>query len=429
MNQTGKAQDKGIFFGWWIVAACAVCISTGIGPFAFVSLGMFVIPFTEEFGWTRTEIGLSLTVLTAASAVSLPIIGRMVDHFGSRLILMPSLMSLGVCLAAIPLFVSEVWHLIAIFLIIGTLAAGTNSIPYVTVLSSWFLRKRGLAIGLAISGVGLGYFYVPLITQYLIDNHGWRSAYYCLSVIVFFITLPLAFIFLRESPVSMGLQADGETSEGEAPNATRKDIGYTTGEVLRHREFWILSSIFFVLSFVLHGLLSVMVPMLVDRGMQTSTAAAVAATEGFFVFIGRIAIGYLVDRIFAPYVAMALFSLSAIGIAMFAAGVVGSMAFLAAILIGLSLGAEVQLLAYLTGRYFGLRTFAATYGLLFAALLTGSALSPLAFGFSHDTTGSYVSILTVCVGINILAVIMTGFLGPYTDWETEGQSDTEKSTE
>ena len=177
MNQTGKAQDKGIFFGWWIVAACAVCISTGIGPFAFVSLGMFVIPFTEEFGWTRTEIGLSLTVLTAASAVSLPIIGRMVDHFGSRLILMPSLMSLGVCLAAIPLFVSEVWHLIAIFLIIGTLAAGTNSIPYVTVLSSWFLRKRGLAIGLAISGVGLGYFYVPLITQYLIDNHGWRSAY------------------------------------------------------------------------------------------------------------------------------------------------------------------------------------------------------------------------------------------------------------
>lgn len=422
MNEIAAAKGKGVFFGWWIVAACAICISTGPGPFAFAALGMFVIPFTEEFGWNRAEISFCLTLLIGATAISLPFIGRLVDRFGSRMILMPSLISMGLCLAAIPLLVSEIWHLIVIFLLIGTLAAGTNSVPYMPVLSVWFLRKRGFAIGLAISGIGLGYFYVPLLTQYLIDNHGWRSGYYALSAIVLCIALPLALIFLRESPAAMGLQPDGDSAGGEAPKASRKDVGYTTKEILRHREFWILCSIFVVLSFVLNGMLSAVVPMLVDRGMDASTAAAVAATEGLTVFISRIAIGYLIDRIFAPYVAMVFFTLSAIGIGIFAMGAVDTVAFLAAILIGLSLGAEVDLLAYLTGRYFGLRTFGATYGLLFAAILTGTALGPLAFGIGFETTGSYISILTICVAVNILAVILTALLGPYPDWEKDAEA-------
>ena len=379
------------------------------------------VPFTAEFGWDRAEISFCLTLLIGATAISLPFIGRLVDRFGSRVVLMPSLIAMALCLAAIPLFVSELWHLILIFLVIGTLAAGTNSVPYMPVLSAWFLNKRGLAIGLAISGIGLGYFYVPLVTQYFIDQHGWRSGYYALSAIVFFIALPLALIFLRESPASMGLQPDGVTTTTDAPKATRKDVGFTTKEVLRHREFWILCSIFVVLSFVLNGMLSALVPMLVDRGMATSTAAAVAATEGLTVFISRIVIGFLIDRIFAPYVAIVFFTLSAIGIGIFALGAVDTMAFLAAILVGLSLGAEVDLLAYLTGRYFGLRTFGATYGLLFAAILTGTALGPLAFGIGFESTGSYTRILTICVGINILAVALTALLGPYPDWEKTGE--------
>ncbi len=424
MNETVAGKGKGIFFGWWIVGACTICISTGPGPFAFAALGLFILPFSAEFGWDRAEISFCLTLLIGATAISLPFIGRLVDRFGSRIILFPSLITMALCLAAIPLLISELWHLTLIFLIIGTLGAGTNSVPYMPVLSAWFLNKRGLAIGLAISGIGLGYFYVPLLTQYLIDHHGWRSGYYALSAIVFFIALPLAFIFLRESPASMGLRPDGDTAGGEAPRATRKDVGYTTKEVLRHREFWILSVIFVVLSFVLNGMLAHLVPMLVDRGMDTSTAAAVAATEGLTVFISRIVIGYLIDRIFAPYVAMVFFTLSAIGIGIFAMGAVDTVAFLAAIMVGLSLGAEVDLLAYLTGRYFGLRTFGATYGLLFAAILAGTALGPLAFGIGFESTGSYVGILSICVGINILAVIFTALLGPYPDWE----KDTEVSS-
>lgn len=422
MNESAAGKGKGIFFGWWVVGACAICISTGPGPFAFAALGLFVIPFTNEFGWDRAEISFCLTLLIAATAICLPFIGRLVDRFGSRIVLMPSLIVMALCLAAIPFLVSELWHLMIIFLAIGTLAAGTNSVPYMPVLSAWFLKKRGLAIGLAISGIGLGYFYVPLLLHYFIDNHGWRSGWYALSSVVVLVAIPLAFVFLRESPASMGLQPDGETAETEPPRATRKDVGFTTREVLRHREFWLLSAIFVVLSFVLNGMLSAVVPMLVDRGMETSQAAAVAATEGLTVFISRILIGYLIDRIFAPYVAMAFFTLSAIGIGIFALGAVDGLAFVGAILVGLSLGAEVDLLAYLTGRYFGLKTFGATYGLLFAAILTGTALGPLAFGIGFETTGSYTEILTICVGINIAAVVLTAMLGRYPDWEKHPES-------
>ena len=411
-----KQQKQGIFFGWFVVGAAMLCISTGPGPFAFAALGLFIIPFETEFGWERTQISACLTLLVAATAISLPFIGRFVDKYGSRLILFPSLVIFALCLAAIPTFVSELWQLTLIFLLIGTIAAGTNSVPYMPVLSAWFFKYRGLAIGISIAGIGLGYAYVPLLLQYLIDNAGWRYGYYALSGIVIFIAFPLVYFFLKESPADMGLKPDGETT-GETPEATKKDVGLEVKEILRHREFWMLVAIFIVLSFVLNGMLAHLVPMLSDRGMDTGIAAAVAATAGITVFFSRILIGFLIDRFFAPYVAMVFFSLSAVGMAVFALGAVDAMAFIGAICVGLSLGAEVDLLAYLTGRYFGLKSFGTTYGLLFSAVLTGTAIGPLAFGIGFDTTGSYVSILTICVGINILAVILTAFMGKYPDWE------------
>lgn len=413
-RQQLETNSGGIFFGWWVVAACMLCISSGVAPFAFASLGLFIKPFSEEFGWGRAEISFSLTVLIAVSAVALPVIGRFVDRVGSRKIVFFSLISLAACLAMIP-FISELWHLTLIFFLIGTLAAGTNSVPYMPILSAWFYRRRGLAIGLAIAGIGLGYAYVPILVQYLIDHQGWRSGYFVLSAIVLFVALPVAYFFLKESPSDMGLNPDGVA--GEASAATKKSVGCSVSEILRHREFWILSAIFVILSFVLNGMLAHLVPMLSDRGMSAADAAAVAAVEGITVFFSRIIIGYLVDHIFAPYVAMFFFSMSAIGMAIFAMGAVDMNAFIGAFLIGLSLGAEVDLLAYLTGRYFGLKSFGSAYGLLFGAILVGTAVGPLVFGLGFEISGSYVGVLTACVGINIAAVFLTGMLGRFPDWD------------
>ena len=159
--------------------------------FAFGSAGQFIGAFHDEFGWDRTEVSFGLLILTGMTALSLPFIGRLIDRYGARRVLIPSLVLFAACLAAIPLFVRELWQLNLVYVLMGTVAAGTNSVPFVRVIAAWFDRSRGLAIGIAGSGTGLGFAYVPLVVEYMTTHHGWRSAYYALAAIVLAITLPL----------------------------------------------------------------------------------------------------------------------------------------------------------------------------------------------------------------------------------------------
>ena len=404
------------FYGWWVVAAAIVGQSTGPAQFAFAALGLFMLPFAHEFGWQRAEVSLALTFFTVVLALSLPVVGGIVDRVGSRKVLLPSIAAVGLLLAAIPLLVTQLWHLYAIFVLIGSLGAGANSLPYMRTISAWFNRRRGLAIGLSMAGAGLGYGYVPPLVQYFIGTYGWRSGYFVLAAITLAIAIPVVYALLRESPQAMGLEPDG----GEVMPAQHKspETGLDRAQALRRPEFWLLFIVFAVLSFTFYGLLPHLVPMLTDRGMSGTQSALVASTIGWTILVARVLIGVLIDRFFAPRVAMAFFMLSALGMAVLALGGVGGAAYLAAILIGFSIGAEIDLMAYMAGRYFGLRSFGQIYGLLFAALLVGTSLGPVAFGQTFDRTGSYVPILGVCSVLIIFAVIVTAFLPPYTKLST-----------
>jgi MFS family permease len=153
--------------------------------------------------------------------------------------------------------------------------------------------------------------------------------------------------------------------------------------------------------------------MLLDRGMDSTNAALAASTVGITIIISRIGIGFLLDKFFAPRVGMVCFILSAIGMALLALGAVGPTAFLAAILIGFSIGAELDLLAYLVTRYFGLNSFGMVYGVLFAAFLGGVSTGPLAFGKLFDFYGSYVIILSTCFLMMVLTAVSMMFLPKY----------------
>ncbi len=410
-----RLTSKRIFFGWWVVAVSMIGISAGPAPFIISSLGVFMNPLTSEFGWSRAEVSSCLMIITITAALCFPLIGRLIDRFGSRTVLLPSMVVFALCLSAIPTVVSEYWHYVVVFLVVGTLGAATNTISYVPVVSTWFDKRRGLALGIAASGIGLGFMYVPVLVQFMISNFGWRSGYFALSGIIIFVAMPLVWMGMKASPASMGLKPDG-VEGGAVPDDAYRAVGLTPAEVLRTRMFWLLVLIFIVMSFVLNGLVTHIVPMLTDRNVLASTAALTATTAGAAVFISRIVVGMLVDRFFAPHVAIVAFSLSAIGFAIFASGASGPITFLAAATIGVSLGAEVDLLAYLTSRYFGLRYCGSNYGLLLAAVLLGGGLGPVAFGAWFDTAGSYVGLLQLCVVGNVIAIIVTVLLKPYPDW-------------
>ena len=413
--RAGDETEPRIFYGWWVVAVSVFGLSIGPGQFAFASLGLFMVPLGNEFGWDRSQISLALTFFTVALALSLPIAGRGVDRWGSRRVLVPSILVVGIGLVAIPLLVKHLWTLLVIFALIGSLGAGANSLPYMRTIATWFDRRRGLAIGAAMAGAGLGYAYVPPLVQYMIDSYGWRAGYFVLAGITLCMGVPLIALFLQESPADLGLRPDGLKDE-PTDAAPETLLGMDRSEALRTMSFWILFLVFGVLAFSLYGLLPHLVPMLTDRGMGSAEAALVASTIGFTIVFARVLIGYLIDRFFAPRVALVFFLASAGGIVMLAAGAVGPTAFLAAVLIGLSIGAEIDLMAFLTTRYFGLRCFGEIYGLMFAALLIGTSLGPIAFGLVFEKTGSYVPVLILCAVLNAVVSFANLLLPRYREF-------------
>ncbi len=378
-------------------------MSTGPAQFAFGSLSLFMIPLAAEFSWDRTQISLASTFFTATLLFALPIAGRLVDTHGSKRVLVPSMLAVALLLAAIPLTLSEPWHLWLIFALIGSLGAGANALPYMRTVSACFDRHRGLAIGITLAGAGLGYSYVPPLLYYTIESHGWRSAYLLLGGIIIFIALPLV-MWLCQDP-------RGESAPDAAPSRHLQGVSRSTA--LRGRTFWILFVVFSLLSFSLYGLMVHSVPMLVDRGMSPGSAALGATTIGVTIMIARVLTGYLCDRFFAPWVASAAFLLSTAGLIMLAMGGTDLAAYSAFVFIGFSIGAEIDMMTYLTTRYFGLRYFGEIYGILFASLLLGTSLGPLSFGWNFDATGSYTTILWLAAGGTAIAAIFATILPPY----------------
>jgi MFS family permease len=375
----------------------------------FGSLGLFIVPLGAEFGWDRAEVSLALTFFTIALVAALPLVGRLVDRHGAIQVLLPSVVVVGLGLAAIALVVDRLWRFYAVYLLLGCLGAGANSLAYVRVIVAWFDRRRGLALGLTIAGSGLGYAYVPPLLQHVIDGWGWRSGYLVLAAITLGVAAPVLRLVMRNTPAELGLGADGAAGAGAAQDAGAPQ-GPSRADAIRQRVFWQLALVFSVSSFCLYGLLAHLVPMLTDRGMAGDAAAFAAALLGVTITIARVAIGYLIDRVFAPRVALACFLAAAIGLGVLAAGASGHAAYGAAVLIGLALGVEMDLLAYLTSRYFGLRSFGAIYGLLFAAMLIGVSLGPIGYGAVFEATGAYRSILAPCVALLVLAAAAAGAL-------------------
>ena len=395
-------ENRITYRGWWIVAVAAIAMSTGPGQFAFGALGLFIKPLGEEFGWDRAQVSLAATYFTIALAFSIPIIGQLADRFGSRKVILPSVLVFASLLALPALLVDTLWELFLLYILMGCLGAGANALPYLRTIATWFDVRRGLAIGIAMGGSGAGFAYVPPLVQYVIDTHGWRAGYICLAIFIVIVTLPLVYFFLRDAPARQGREDERVVKSSLELSA-----------VFKSGLLWQLFLIFCLLSFGLYGVLAHLAPMMSDRGMTAADAALVQATLGIAIVISRVFIGYLIDRFSATRVAFTCFLISAGGVGMLSAGAAGAPAFLAALTIGLSMGAEIDMLAYLTSRYFGVDNFGRFYGILFVSFLIGTALGPYTFGLAYETFGSYREVLLTAVVVIIVSAVMTLLLPAY----------------
>jgi MFS family permease len=405
------------FFGWWVVLVSAIGMTTGIASVNLWSFGVFIGPLSAEFGWTVSDITTVLLIGTLVTVVSSPFIGRLVDRLGARRVALASIVLLGSLLVSLYWLTPNLWHFYLIFGVMPLLGAGTSSVAYARVISRWFDRRRGLALGLTLAGVGVGAFVIPLLTNAVIQTHGWRVAYVVLGLLSLALTLPLAFFLLKDSPEAMGQRPDGAApSADEQAGATRAPagvVGFATDEALRQPRLWQMVAAFLVLGLAIGGVLILLVPILEQRGVPRETAVLVQAGLGVALVIGRVFAGWLMDRFFAPYVAIAFLVGPIGGLLLFANSTSPAAAVVAALLIGLAAGAEVDVIAYMIGRYFGTRAYATLYGVLYSAWTLGSGFGPKLFAIVYERTGSYSPALLSAAVLMTLSCLLLWRLGPY----------------
>jgi MFS family permease len=401
------------FYGWWIIVVAGIGLCLGYAPIIVFSFGVFIKPLAQDLHSDRASISLAFTLANLIQSVSSPLAGRLTDRFGTRKVILVSTAIFASLLVSSHLLSATLWNIYVFYGLLGFVGSGSGPIPYVKVISRWFDRHRGLALGLSMLGIGSGAIIMPILAQRLIAALGWRSTYTIIGLFVLVVSMPAVAVFLKESPEEIGLLPDGAILAAHATEKQNREEGMTWRDARRNRAFWLMVGAFFLVGASVHGCVIHLVPMLSDQGVSSNRVALATSFLGSALLIGRVCSGYLLDRFFAPRVAMCLFGAAACGIALLRTGADSGLVFPAVLLIGLGIGAEVDIIAYLVGRYFGLRAFGEIYGYAFASYVLAGALGPWLMGVGFDRFASYGSILVGFFLATLLAVVLMGRLGPY----------------
>lgn len=402
-----------MFRGWWIVAVAVVAQCFGTAPLLVYTFGIFAKPLVQAFHTNRGSIALAVSILDIVNTLTAPVAGRLIDRYGARRITILSFVGLTLALAGLSFARPPLWILYAAYATGGLLGIATTPVTFSRVVANWFDKKRGLALGLASTGVGLGIFIVPPFAQFLIDERGWRTAYLGLGALSLVIALPIVWIFLKGTPEEVGLLPDGASAPSEHATPRLQQSGMTVAEAIRTVTFWQLCGVFFCVAACGNGTIAHIVPLLTDRGMPGHSAALAASLFGVASILGRVGNGYLVDRFFAPRVAAVLFGGAAAGVAILWTGASGAAVYFASIFVGLAIGAESDVMPFLVSRYFGMRSMATLYGFIFGSYTLGNATGRYLFGTGFDATGSYRTPLACAFAVLLVAVIATLLLGKY----------------
>ncbi len=394
---------------WLVVGASSVGLFLHFGSLLVNSFGVFLTTLCDEFHWTRTQVSLAFTLATLTAMLTMPLTGWLTDRFGARRPILICTTVFGLLFAALSLLTGHLWQLYLLFLGLGLVGPGTSAVPHASLITRWFTKRRGLALGLAMCGTAFGGVIWPTATQKLLDQFNWRVAYAVLGALVLLVAVPLLMAFLKEPPTRL-ISIDH--------NAHEDVTGLSRKEALRSGVLWLMIVAFFIVSATIQACMIHLVPMLKDRGMTPANAALAASLFGVAGMIGRLGTGYLLDLLPATRVPVIAFCFVGGGIFLLLTGAAGVISYVAAMLIGFGYGAESATIPYLVGRYFGLKSFGEIYSYLFITVPLGGALGPALMAAGFDRTGSYQLVLLLCGFATVLAVLLMLRLSSYSAFNT-----------
>lgn len=372
-----------------MLAASVVSVALAAG-LSFWSFGLYIDPLEQEFGWSRWEVSGGFSIALLVGALASPLIGRGVDRYGpQRVVILGAVLTAGSFLLLAT--TTELWQWFAYQSIAAVFRNMMFFIPFQTLVSRWFDRKRGLAVGILGTGFSMGGFIVVPILRAVIDAVQWQGSFVVSAIVTVAVITPLALLLIRDQPADKGLQPDGDAQpEGEPPRPVVL-TGLTDRQALRTPLFWVIAFALMVFFFGMFGWTAHAVPYYESVGYSKWWAAQLLAIAAGSGIITRLVFGYVADRISRIEVAaMALcacLTLSMLVLLVTGGSVTGVVFFLVFWFVGSSGGPMIEPL--LTARTFGLAHFASILGAIAIVSQSGQIVSPIIAGAIFDATGAY----------------------------------------
>ena len=400
------------YYGWRVVLAACLGVMAGFGSLFVYTFAVFVKPLGAEFGWNREDVSRGFAIAAITLGLSSPLLGRWIDRFGPRRIILPCMTVFGCAIASLALLRAGLWQLYVTCFVLGLVGNGAAHLAYSRSISTWFQRRLGMALAFVMVGAGLGAMILPVVAQSIVSRSGWRAAYLSLGCSALLLGIPLSWLYVRER----GLIRHDMTRHDKVghESAAVEHSGMTWPEGLRSFAFWIIVAVLCVSSISMNGAITQMSALLTDRGITARSAALCASMLGGSSLVGRVGVGWLLDRFFGARVAFAVSLTTAAGIFLLAQANSFPTGCLAAALIGVGAGGEAAITPYLLTRYFGLRAFSTLYGLTWTFYAAAAAIGPVILGRAFDSTGSYASLLVILATALALAAAMNLFLPKYS---------------
>ena len=403
-------QESSIRYpGWGVLAAAFTGVMVSFAPIVPYTFSLFLDPLHAAFGWKREAMGGAFALAAITVALVSPLIGILLDRFPPRRIILPGILVFAAGLAALSRLSPHILQFYVTFFVIGLVANATAQFAYTRTILTWFTSYRGLALALLLTGSGIGSILIPPLTEWMIQHHGWRSGFLLLGGIAT-LGFPFTALLVRNRPEAAIVRSEHHS-----------DASMTVAAALRTAAFWILAFITILSAFSENGLVTNLASILTQHGVLAGTAALALSVRGGAGIVGRLGIGYAIDRVSPERIQSLVLALAAAGTLIIAFAGAAWPAILGAAILGVGLGSEADVGPYLLARYFGRRHFSVLYGLTWTAYAVGGATGPLWIGHLYDRAGAYLPrFIVYLAAVAFAAVILSFFLKSNKESITSG---------
>jgi predicted MFS family arabinose efflux permease len=406
----GVLEDSIGYNGWKVTLAAFVGVMVSFAAMVPFTFSLFLTPLHDAFGWKREAISRAFAITALTVAACSPTIGTLLDRLPPRRIILPCIVVFACGIASLSLMREHIAQFYATYLLLGIVGNGTAQLAYSRAVLTWFEQRRGLAIAVVLTGSGTGSIILPLIAQHVISSQGWRASYIVLGALAL-LGFPLTTLLVRNRP-----SAEAPT---HAPSHQKP-----VWSVLATRTFWLIAVPVMFSALSLNGAIAHLAALLTGRAITPTSAALALSMLGISGIIGRLITGHLLDRLFAPYVSLAVLLVAGLGLVTIAYANTAAMGVAGAFLMGFGSGSEADVVPYLIAKYFGRERFSTLYGLSWTAYAIGGAIGPVMMGHAFDKAGSYQPSAVLLLASPLLVAALLQLLLPaYPDSVSSAQDE------